>query len=356
MSITLGQINHTKSVTDKVTDFQPGSVVRTLMEASAVEIEQLYLQMFLGLRDAIPVSAYLSFGFGTLPAKVAHGYVSVSVATALGADLLIPAGTAFLNASGLRYLSASAVTWASGTTVVRIPVNAEAAGLAYNAAVGTITTSPFFDPSYTISNAKIANGSDVETDDERQTRFTEFVKSLSSGTVIAVTNAAKTASILDIDGNISECVTRVGLEEIVGSVSVYIYSSAGTPSTALITAAQLLMDGSRNDDLGTITPGARPAGVPVTVYAMAERSVPMAIQVKLLSGYTLTPAMQQSIGDLYTTAIAAILPGTTVYLNTVLDQLLAVTGVDYIVPVVAANITCAASEVLKAGALTITTL
>ena len=44
--IVLSQINHARSVTEKITDFAPGSVARTLMEAPAVEVEELYLQMF----------------------------------------------------------------------------------------------------------------------------------------------------------------------------------------------------------------------------------------------------------------------------------------------------------------------
>ena len=42
-SITAGMLNHARSVTSKITDFQPGSVARTIMEAPAVEVEELVL-------------------------------------------------------------------------------------------------------------------------------------------------------------------------------------------------------------------------------------------------------------------------------------------------------------------------
>ena len=77
VSISAGSINHARAVTDKVTDWAPGSVARTLIEAPAVEIEELYLQMFLGLRDAIPVATFKSFGFEKLPAARAQGWVTV---------------------------------------------------------------------------------------------------------------------------------------------------------------------------------------------------------------------------------------------------------------------------------------
>ncbi len=46
-SIVASMVNHMRGTQKKVTDFQKGSVARTLVEAAAVENEELYLQMFL---------------------------------------------------------------------------------------------------------------------------------------------------------------------------------------------------------------------------------------------------------------------------------------------------------------------
>ena len=43
-SITASMINWLRANTTKVTDFNVGSVVRTMAEASAAEMEELYLQ------------------------------------------------------------------------------------------------------------------------------------------------------------------------------------------------------------------------------------------------------------------------------------------------------------------------
>ena len=95
VSIVASQINHARSVTDKITDYLPGSVARTLIEAPAIEVEELYMQMLLGLRDAIPAATFLSFGFDKLPAARAHGYVSISLDPAPTVPIIVPLGTIF---------------------------------------------------------------------------------------------------------------------------------------------------------------------------------------------------------------------------------------------------------------------
>lgn len=357
-SIVAAQINHARSVTDKVTDFQPGSVVRTLMEAPAVEMEELYLQMFLGLRDAIPVATFQSFGFDKLPSRRAFGYASVSSADPLTAEISIPAGTKFTTEGGGSYTSTVDVTFAASQTLVRVPVQADVTGLAGNVAAGLITECALFPSSsgYTVGNSLIANGADAESDADREARFAEFVAALSRGTVAACQYAAGAAAVLDADGNIDQFVTRVGLTEIPGRVTIFVYSNQGTASAALLADGQIRIDGSRDDIAGTITPGYRPAGVRVDVLAMAERLVPMGIQVQMLDGFTLTPSVIQDLTDIYAAEIGGVAAGSTLYLGSLVEALLGATGVAAVVPDATSNITCAVGEALMPGVLTITAL
>lgn len=355
--ITLSMINHAKSVTKKVTDFQPGSIARTLMEAPAVELEQFYLQVFLGLRDAIPVAVFKSFGFDLLPAAYARGWVSVSVAAPPTSAQVIQAGTIFTTADGRSYSSTQAVTWPIGTLIVNIPVVCTAVGSVGNAPAGAITGSPAFNaPFYTINNSVIQFGRDAETDSEREARFAEFVGSLSRGTVAACSYAVKQARITDTYSNTTEYVTRLGIDEYPGEVGLYLRSSAGVPSEALLDLAQEIIDGSIDAETGNITPGYRSGGIPMSALPMVTRAVPISLGVKMLPGYTLTTAVRQSISDLYASQLEAIMPGTTAYLGTVIDGLLPVPGVEKIVPATAENITCAANEALVAGTITFSTL
>lgn len=356
ISISLSQINHARSVTDKITDFQPGSVARTIMEAPAVEIEELYLQMFTGLREAIPTATFLSFGFDRLPASFAHGWVSVSSPDPLNDPLTIPVGTEFSTADGRTYTSTAQVIWEDGEDMVRVPVVSATIGLVGNVAAGVINSSPLFPAPYTVSNAEISTGRDTETDAEREARFAEFIQALSRGTVTACMYAARNARVLDENGNIFEYVTRAGIDEEPGYVRIYVYSSVGIPTDELLAHGQLLLDGTRDDEAGTITPGFRSAGVRVDLLPMTERSVPLSIQVGMFTGYTLTSEVEQQISDIFASSIASILPGATLYLGTLIEAMLVVPGVRTIVPTSNQNIICGVFETLIPGQLTITAL
>jgi uncharacterized phage protein gp47/JayE len=358
VSIVAAILNHARATTTKISDFAPGSVARTLMEAPAVEIEELYLQMFLGLRDAIPTATFQSFGFDKLPAKRAFGYVSVSSATPLAQAIAIPAGAVFATSAGLTYTSTQAVTWPAGSTLVRVPVQASTTGLVGNTAAGTITAAPLFPASsgFTVSNALIENGRDVELDLEREARFADFVQALSRGTQTACLYAAKSAVVLDADGNIDQFVTRTGYSEEPGVVRIYLYSNRGVPSAELLAAAQLILDGSSNEVTGEIVPGFRAAGVDVSALPMAERAVSMSVQVEMMDGYTLGPAINQALSDIYSTAIRGVPPSQTLYLGDLVAALLAAPGVLRVVPATSSNIECGASEALVPGTLTVTAL
>lgn len=355
-SIVAAQINHARAVTEKITDFQPGSVARTLMEAPAVEVEELYLQMFLGLRDAIPVATFKSFGFDRLPAAVAHGFVSVSRTPAPSEAIAIPVGTIFSADDGRTYTSTEDVTWAAGAAVVRVPVRFSGAGLAGNISQGLITSSPLFGDGFVVSNGAIETGRDEETDSEREVRFADFIKALSRGTVIACLYAARLSRVLDADGNLFEYVVRSGIDERPGVVRIYLYSSRGIPSPELVADGQLRMDGSRDDVVGTIAPGYRPAGVRVDVLPMAEREVPLSVRVDMLPGYTLSGAVLQRLDDIFGQAIRGVQPGSVLYLGTLVEMMLATPGVRTIVPAGNENILCGPGEALLPGVLTVEAL
>lgn len=354
--IVRGQINHARSVTEKITDFQPGSVVRTIMEAPAVEIEELYMQMFLGLRDAIPVATFRSFQFDRLPAARAQGFVSISSPEPIDDDILIMAGTEFSAADGRTYRATGFTVWDKGTTMVRVPVEATTIGLAGNAAEGVITSSPAFSDPFVVSNPPIDTGRDEETDREREARFADFIRSLSRGTVVACMYAARQARVLEDDGFINEYVTRSGLNEQPGHVRIYLYSSRGVPTDTLIADGQRRIDGWVDEVTGAITPGFRPAGVRVDILPMIERVIDATFSVAMLPGQEFTESVKQRISDVFATAVRNVMPGEVLQIGTLVELMLSVQGVRSIVPAVNENIVCGVNEALIPGELTLNPL
>lgn len=74
-SIVASMINWISSATDKITDFNPGSVVRTIIEAVAMELEELYYQLLVAVEEAIDEAIYRTFNFPRNPPRKATGEV-----------------------------------------------------------------------------------------------------------------------------------------------------------------------------------------------------------------------------------------------------------------------------------------
>lgn len=359
-SIVAGALNHLRGSTDRITDFRPGSVARTLVEGPSVEIEQLYQQMFIGLREAIPVATFQSFGFDRLPAARAYGTLIVTREDVAEEAVTIPLGTSFLASDGRTYLSTAAVVWPADATFVEVPVQSSLVGLAGNISAGGIVSSGWLSGlgyATEIQSPPISTGRDQESDLEREARFAEYIRSISRGTVDAVMYAAKQAQVT-VGGVREEYVTRAGIIENPGRVLVFLYSSHGTPSDALIADGQRRIDGYYDSSTGLSVPGYRGAGVRVDVLPMVERVVTFGVQVAMFPGFALDANVENDMTDIFDVAVRNIAAGGTLYVGTLVERLLTVRGVRKVVPLPGSNenILCAQNEVLIPGAFAVDAL
>jgi uncharacterized phage protein gp47/JayE len=307
VSIAASMINWMKAAQQKVTDFSIGSVVRTMLESIAAEIEQLYQQMFIGLKEAIPVAVYNTFSFTKIGAIPATGTIRVTV-TSSASSLLIPSGTAFALVTGAQYLSTSDVTIAAGNTYADVPVAAAVPGAAGNLTAGqTFTATPSPSGFVSASNlAPIRNGSDAESDDAQKVRFNAYLQSLSRGTIASYLYALNyLVSLTDAAGNVTEKVASAVVIEPwltdntqpVANVNVYIHNGVGSTSAALVAQAIKILTGY-TDASGNKIPGYKAAGVNLTLVAATEQAVNVTATLTAVSGYdkpTLVTAAQQAI-------------------------------------------------------------
>ncbi len=350
VSIVAGALNYVRGTTTKITDLQPGGVSRTLIEAPAQEVEELYIQMFNGLLEAIPVATYRSFNFALLGASYASGVVTVTSLAPLLQPITVPKGTVFTAKDGRQYASVGELTWVVGQPTLRVPVQALAAGFRGNAAVDEINASPFFPATdYTISNTEINGGSDAESEADRATRFASYIASLSRGTYESLMYALTTAVIKDDNGVMTEFVTRRGYDYTLGFNHLYIWSNLGAPSVELLNRAQEIITGYQDAVTGQRIPGYSAAGVRTDVAAMSARRVPMTYLVGLEAGYTLTPALKQSIRNAYYSLLGSVQAGQVLRPDDVKAAALQITGVAKASVSMSANITCGQSEVLIAN-------
>lgn len=356
VSIVASMINRAKATQSRLTDFEIGSVARTLMEAPAIEIEQFYQRMFAGIMDAIPVSIYRGFQFSVQDPVKARGTVHVAFGGPLDTDFDIPAGTIFINRTTTqRYLSVADVVAPAGATAVDLLVDAEKTGSAYNVGPGqvTIVANLKLPTGSSLTNDAILTGGDGETDAERAARFLKYIGSISRATVFSCEYAAGTAQITDSSGAVVEYVSRVGVDETPGYVKLYIYGSNQAPSVALVAAAQHILDGYFDTATQQFVPGYRPIGVDVVVLPMAQQQVALTASITTEPGTALADVsalVQSAMGGV----INDVQAGEALYIDALRNAALSVPGVASCLVSLTANMTCPANIVFVPGTITVT--
>jgi uncharacterized phage protein gp47/JayE len=364
-SIAASMINWCKAVTDKITDFSVGSVARTLMEAAAAELDELYQQMLIGLKEAIPVATYTSFGFDLLTAAAASGIVRFSSGSPAASNITIPAGTVVrVPSTTTTFATAVDATLLAGNTTVDVLVTAQNPGIAGNVGAGTVTelATPITGIATVTNPAPFLNGRDAETEDQRKTRFQQYIATLARGTKDALIYGAKTAQVVDGSGVVSEYAAYAAVVEPwltdsaqpVALVNLYVHNGASATSASLVAKVQQAVDGYYLDD-GTPVPGWKAAGVKVVAIAATDKVVNVTGVITLLSGYD-GPTVRTAAAN----AIKAYIQGLGIGAKVILAEIIAIVkrdvegvyNVSFTVP--SGDVTCAVSEKAIPGTVTLT--
>lgn len=355
VSIVVSMVNHMKATQSKITDFNVGSVARTLVEAPAQEIEQLYIQIFNGLRESIPTAVFRSFQFDALVARPASGTVTLTADPDAEFPISIPAGTVIKVAgSPVKYLTARDVSLDFVEQTASVRVLADRPGVIGN--TGAFTANQLDFPIQGVASVfnrlPISGGAEDETDDERLLRFKEFIRSISRGTVASLKFAAASASVLTDTGEVVEAVERVGVDEGAGRVTVFIYGTSGLPSADLLRAAQRLIDGYVNDN-GEEVPGYRSGGIRADVVAMSERALSFTVSVEMLPGSVLGATERDAIGREIASVLLQTSPGEVLYVDELDAAALRVNGVRRAFVSLSENVVCEQNQVLVLGDLNV---
>lgn len=216
-------IEWTTARTDKITDFNVGSAIRTLYEAVAIQLEEFYFSMKQNIMYAIENSVYEAFGFTLRIAQASSGYVTVTFEEPLPSSMTFPKGTVFCTSSiyGYIYFESTEEYYAEqGLTSVMIPVQCKTTGTTGNVPLGSITTIATSNAiiKSVANEASFTNGTDEETSAERKKRFQNYIKTLARGTKDAIVYGC-----LEVEG-----VTGAWCDDnYVGYVKIYAHNSDG---------------------------------------------------------------------------------------------------------------------------------
>lgn len=286
-TVLKGLIDWTTARTNKITDFNIGSGIRTLYEAVSVQLEEFYFRMKQNALYAIATSIYTSFNFERKVAGCATGYVTVSFTRALPTGMTFPKGTIFSTSEvyGYIYFETLEDHYAqAGLTGTAIKVQCKQAGIIGNVPAGAISlivpTNVIIRNIY--NEEAFTDGRDAETAAEHKKRFQQYINTLAKSTANAILYGT-----LEVEG-----VTGAWVDDnYIGYVKVYAHNSDGElPATLRSEILKHLVD-------------YRAAGIEVEVLPIVKIEIDQAIRVML--------------GNDYDTEVYANLIDTTVtkYLN-----------------------------------------
>jgi len=308
-------VDWSRGVSTKITDFRVGSRVRTMYEAVALIVEELYDKVYRNNKIMIEENIYTVLGFPKRPAVYATGMVTFGRSTPADANYLVSAGTvvktkATQNGAPVEFRTTEDVLLPMGQTSVTAPVVAVQAGKIGNVEANSIVdfiTKP--SGIETVTNASaFSNGLEQETRDEQKVRFQKFIKSLMRGTLPAIEYGAMLAELKDSEGRITERVTTSRafeyLPERKGEVDVYIWNGVGTASEALLAEAKKIVEGYYDPNTGEPVYGYKSAGILVTYYSATAKSVTIKLAITPEEGAVLDdlkPYVEREVDDFFAT-------------------------------------------------------
>ncbi len=354
----------------RVTDFNAGSVARTLLEAIALRFEALDSATYLALQRAIPTILFEYFGegdgltttvgFPALPALPATGVARFTRVTDGTGAIDIPVGTRLTVPGGSGqpakvYTVTVPVTLPDGVPIVETLITAQRFGVVGNTPAQTMVLTDAITGIATATNpGALLNGAEAETDEARRQRFTAYLRHLPRAQLGGLEVGASQARVLT-DGHVTEQVRfarAVPVPEKRGLVDVYVDNGGGAASPALVAAAQVILDGQRLPD-GTRVPGYKAAGEDVVCRAVVPQLVPVSARLRLEAGVLFTD-IAASVQD----AINAYLFGIGVFEDLILADLISVVvtvrGVaDVVVLAPLANVVAAQGARVLPGPITL---
>lgn len=256
--------------TTEINDFTPGSVIRSVYESVAMELEQYYVLTEENIKWGIEQGIFEAFGFHRRPARRAYGKVQINFHTALQHGMYIPSGTMFKSSyTGMhqQYETIEPYYVPAGASTAIITVYCTESGTVGNVPRGTINLlMSNLNFVQSVSNIEdFLTGSEQEKLENVRERFQEFIETRGRATKRAIKYGAK--QVDDIVG--------VHVAEEAGLIHVYAHDRNGNLSDKLKVEVE-----ERVEDY-------RPAGIPLKVHPVERIDIDFDIEV-----YVTTPSMK----------------------------------------------------------------
>lgn len=306
---------------DIITDFNEGAIITSFCEATAQEIEQLYLRAQIGFIKYLPDMPFYAFGFTPLSGVKATGNVVFSRNVATAEAITIPIGTLISTPSGLLFETTTLGTIPiSGTDSNSVSVQAQEIGTDYNVPASSITvlTTPLIGVDTVDNAASILGGIDDEDSNSFQQRFWNYILGLGKGNVYGLITGAKSVTGVHSVSVVEHFPPFTGNY----NVSVYIEDGSGTASAELIASVLSILNGDGTAE----NPGYKAAGIKLRVLAPTLVTVDVVVTVTD-TGNVDRAELEVAIKTAITAYINNLGLAEDVIHNRIIDEIMDVNGV-----------------------------
>ncbi|MDE2233357.1 MAG: baseplate J/gp47 family protein [Patescibacteria group bacterium] len=267
-----------------LTDYNPGSQIRTLSEAIGAVCEMEGIQANTLVFQGMVYGALALFNI--LPGLAIPSTVTLTFSTTppsyppVSQTVIVPAGTIVQTQGGIQFQTTTPVTLNSGSSSVNVAAQALTGGANTNvpaAAITQIVTGLNY-PLFVTNSSPATGGADAQTLSQTLSIFSAKVASLPASSPVAIANAAigVTASGTG-ETVVYSCLDEPWISAGSGAGSgvagwnLYIDNGFGTASSGLIAAVNqvlgITVSGATNAVSGAVQ--YRDAGVPYNIYAVS---------------------------------------------------------------------------------------
>lgn len=257
-------IDKTMISTAKVNDFTPGSVIRSIYEAVALELEQFYMLTRQNINKGIREGVMEAFDFERRKARKAYGDVTLRFYNPTKEPFVISRGTTFLvSRAGYtqQYETLDEYRVPEGLLEANVEVYCKENGEIGNIPEGYIdtmsTTSTLIK---SIKNEQsFSTGQDEESLTSLKRRFHLFIESRGRATNRSIEYGAR--QVEDIEG--------VYIQEVTGHVTVYAHDRNGNLTDTL------------KEEVKKALKDYQPSGISLSVEAVQKTMVDVSVGVTL---------------------------------------------------------------------------
>ncbi len=331
---------------DKITDFNEGSIIHTILDTVSRIAERMYVAIRQGYNELLVLIPYSLFGFERKNGFHASGKVIFKRSVALSAQSIVPKGTRVSGGGYSFTTTEAAIIPVGGTESAAVEVVADKAGRAFVAA-GVINTIDSVVPADVVEVTNpyaLSGGTDQETDAEYKERFRIYINGLSGTNSYAIKSAALSVNAVR---SVSTQNHKPPYKNLY-NMSIYVDDGSGGATEETIEAVRRAIEGDDTEaNPGHLAPG-------INIRVLSPTAIPVVIEMDA-SIYSIdTDEAREGIRSVVSSYINGLTIGKPVVLSEIITKVMALNYVkDVSISSPQVNVTPAINQIARTGTIKI---